>query len=64
MIKYTAGNFIFLLKIHDKIVLEYKKKSSQDWKHKNYSANSSRAKVEKDILKISKASRFTMEVSK
>ena len=29
-IKYTAGQFTFFLKIHEKIVLEYKKKSSQE----------------------------------
>ena len=57
-IKYTAGQFIFLLKIHEKIVLEYKKKNSQEWKHKNYTEGSKIAKVEKDILKISKASKF------
>ena len=60
-IKYTAGQFTFFLKIHEKIVLEYKKKSSQEWKHKNYSVNSSRTKIEKDILQISRASRFTIE---
>lgn len=60
-IKYTAGQFTFFLKIHEKIVLEYKKKSSQEWKHKNYASTTNRAKVEKDILKISKSSRFTME---
>lgn len=60
-IKYTAGQFTFFLKIHEKIVLEYKKKNSQEWKHKNYSAGTNVAKVEKDILKISKSSRFTME---
>lgn len=58
-IKYTAGQFTFFLKIHEKIVLEYKKKNFQEWKHKNYSAGTNVAKVEKDILKISSASKFT-----
>lgn len=60
-IKYTAGQFTFFLKIHEKIVLEYKKKNSQEWKHKNYAPGSNKSKIEKDILKISKASRFTLE---
>lgn len=57
-IKYTAGQFTFFLKIHEKIVLEYKKKNSQEWKHKNYTAGTNVVKVEKDILKISKSSKF------
>lgn len=60
-VKYSAGNYIFFLKIEEKIVLEYKKRNTQEWKHKNYSAATSRSKIEKDILKISKTSRFRIE---
>ena len=57
-IKYTAGQFTFFLKIHEKIVLEYKKKSSKEWKRKNYASTTNRAKMEKDILKISGSGKF------